>query len=169
MSDSFVTLWTVALQDPLSMVFPRQEYWSGLPFPSPGDLPNPEIEPTYPAWPPGKPMWQIRLYKNLKLLFSERLLRRWKTIHKLRENACKSHIQLKGLNPGYRKYLYTESGIQKLPKLSLKNGQVTWTVTYFTIEDNMHRKWSHEKHHYASGKANQNSMGYHCLPADLLK
>jgi len=34
---------------PLSMRFPRQEHWSGLPFPSPGDLPNPEIEPRFPA------------------------------------------------------------------------------------------------------------------------
>ena len=48
MSDS-VTLWTVALQAPLSMGFPRQEYWSGLPIPSPGDLPNPGIEPRIPA------------------------------------------------------------------------------------------------------------------------
>ena len=40
MSDSFVTPWTVAHQAPLSMGFPRQEYWSGLPFPSPGDLPD---------------------------------------------------------------------------------------------------------------------------------
>ena len=39
------TLWTVAFQAPLSMRFSRQEYWSGLPFPSPGDLPNPGIEP----------------------------------------------------------------------------------------------------------------------------
>ena len=37
-SDSFVTPWTVAQQTPLSMGFPRQEHWSGLPFPSPGDL-----------------------------------------------------------------------------------------------------------------------------------
>ena len=43
MSDSFVTPWTVAFQASLSMGFSRQEYWSGLPFPSPGDLPNPEI------------------------------------------------------------------------------------------------------------------------------
>ena len=42
------TLWTVA-QAPLSMGFPRQEYWSGLPFPSLGDLPDPGIEPEYPA------------------------------------------------------------------------------------------------------------------------
>ena len=39
------TLWTVALQTPLSMGFSRQEYWSGLPCPSPGNLPNPGIEP----------------------------------------------------------------------------------------------------------------------------
>ena len=45
----FVTPWTVAYQAPLSMEFSRQEYWSGLPFPSPGDLPNPEIEPRSPA------------------------------------------------------------------------------------------------------------------------
>ena len=41
--------WTVAHQAPLSMRFSRQEYWSGLPFPSPGDLPNPGIEPKSPA------------------------------------------------------------------------------------------------------------------------
>ena len=40
-----VTLWTVAPQAPLSLGFSRQEYWSGLPFPSPGDLPDPGIEP----------------------------------------------------------------------------------------------------------------------------
>ena len=61
MSNS-VTLWTVSRQVPLSMGFPRQEYWSGLPFPSPWDLPNPGIEPRSPALqadslpsePPGK-------------------------------------------------------------------------------------------------------------------
>ena len=55
-------LWTVARQAPLSMGFPRQEYWSGLPFPSPGDLPDPGIEPGSPSLqadsllsePPGK-------------------------------------------------------------------------------------------------------------------
>ena len=45
----FVTLWTVALQALLSMGFPRQEYWSGLPFPPPGDLPYLEIKPMSPA------------------------------------------------------------------------------------------------------------------------
>ena len=41
----FATPWTVAHQAPLSMGFPRQEYWNGLPFPSPGDIPDPGIEP----------------------------------------------------------------------------------------------------------------------------
>ena len=45
----FATLWTVAYQAPLSMGFARQEYRSGLPFPPPGDLPNPGIEPGSPA------------------------------------------------------------------------------------------------------------------------
>ena len=46
----FETLWIAACQTPLSMGFSRQEYWSGLPFPAPGDLPNPGIEPVSPAW-----------------------------------------------------------------------------------------------------------------------
>ena len=45
----FVTLWTVAPKAPLFTGFPRQEHWSGLPFPSPRDLPDPGIEPTSPA------------------------------------------------------------------------------------------------------------------------
>ena len=60
--DSFVTLRNVLCQAPLSMGFSRQEYWSGLPFPSPQNLPKQEIEPTSPALtggffttvPPGK-------------------------------------------------------------------------------------------------------------------
>ena len=59
----FATLWTIAHQAPLSMGFPRQEYWSGLPLPSPGDLPNPGVEPMsltlagrfFATEPPGKP------------------------------------------------------------------------------------------------------------------
>ena len=64
MSNSSVTPWTVACQAPQSMGFPKQEYWSGLPFSSPGDLPDPGIKPASPALaggffttePPGKPM-----------------------------------------------------------------------------------------------------------------
>ena len=54
----FVTPWTVAPQAPPSMEFSRQEYWSGLPFPSPGDLPDPGTEPgsdALPSEPPGNP------------------------------------------------------------------------------------------------------------------
>ena len=47
---TLVTPWTVARQAPLSMEFSRQEYWSGLPFPSPGDFPDPGIEPGSPAF-----------------------------------------------------------------------------------------------------------------------
>ena len=58
----FATPWTIAYQAPRSMEFSRQQYWSGLPFPSPRDLPNPGIEPqspmlqadTLPSEPPGK-------------------------------------------------------------------------------------------------------------------
>ena len=65
----FATLWTVAHQAPPSLGFSRQEYWSGLPFPSPWDLPDPGIEPRSPALqadtltsePPGKQQ-QIRTY-----------------------------------------------------------------------------------------------------------
>ena len=63
MSDSLLILWAVAFQAPLAMGFPRQEYWNGLPFPSPGDPPDPGIDPASPALagrfftaePPGKP------------------------------------------------------------------------------------------------------------------
>ena len=47
----FVTLWTIAHQAPLSMGFSRQEYYSGLPCPPAGNLPNPGIEPTSPVSP----------------------------------------------------------------------------------------------------------------------
>ena len=75
MSDS-ATPWTVAYQAPLSMGFSRQEYWSGLPFPSPGDLPSPGIEPVSPALagrffttvPPGK---QPRYIWNLIYCFEK--------------------------------------------------------------------------------------------------
>ena len=67
----FATPWTVAHQAPLSMGFPRQEYWNGLPFLSPGHLPDPSIEPSslvspvlagrfFTTEPPGKPnSWKM--------------------------------------------------------------------------------------------------------------
>ena len=76
----FVTPWTVAYQAPPSMGFSRQEYWSGLPFPSPGDLPDPGIEPGSPAFqadaltsePPGKPRVPEEVF--LSHVFSNHLL-----------------------------------------------------------------------------------------------
>ena len=73
----FATPWTVAHQAPLSLGFPRQEEWSGLPVPSPGDLPDSGIKPTslglaggfFTGEPPGKPNLSI-VWKN------------WKTIEK---------------------------------------------------------------------------------------
>ena len=52
----FVILWSIDHQAPLSMRFSKQEYWSGLPFPSPGDLPDPGFEPISPA-PPALAGW----------------------------------------------------------------------------------------------------------------
>ena len=70
-----LTPWTVAHQDPLSMEFSRQEYWSGLPFPSLGDLLDPGIEPWSPALqadtlqsePPGKPFRALSYLKFRQL------------------------------------------------------------------------------------------------------
>ena len=76
MSDFSVTPRTVARQAPLSVGFPRQEHWSGLPFPSPGDLPHSGIKPTSPTlWadsllsePPGKPnLRKFAKVDNIKL------------------------------------------------------------------------------------------------------
>ena len=71
-----MTSWTVAHQAPLSMAFPRQEYWSGLPFPSPGDLPDPGVKPAslvslalagefFTTEPLGKPL--LRLHNALPI------------------------------------------------------------------------------------------------------
>ena len=67
------TPWTAAYQAPLSLGFSRREYWSGLPFPSPGELPNPRIEPRFPALqadslpsePTGKPYNGIHEYLKI--------------------------------------------------------------------------------------------------------
>ena len=73
----FPTPWTVARQASLPMAFSRQEYWSGLPFPPPGDLPNPGIKPRspaspgrfFPTEPPGKPTWhrgRTQMFERLR-------------------------------------------------------------------------------------------------------
>ena len=67
MPDS-ATPWTVACQAPLFMEFSRQDYWSGLPFPSPGDLPNPAIKHRSPALQacslPSEPPWKPTIKRH---------------------------------------------------------------------------------------------------------
>ena len=76
MSDFLVTPWTVSHQAPLSMGFSRQEYWSGLPVPAPGDLPYPGIDPRSPV----APTWADTLFptappgKTQALLILSRLI-----------------------------------------------------------------------------------------------
>ena len=77
----FATPWTVVYQAPPFMGFSRQECWSGLPFPSQGDLPHPGIDPrsptlqadTFPSEPPGKP-WAKCQSVSLRYYFTPRLL-----------------------------------------------------------------------------------------------
>ena len=77
-----VTPQTVAYEVPPSMGFPRREYWSGWPFPSPGDLPDPGIEPrspalqadAFPSKPPGKPLlidYNIDVYKQCRVSYKK--------------------------------------------------------------------------------------------------
>ena len=110
MSDS-ATPWTVARQAPLSMEFFRQEYWSGMPFPSPGDLPNPRFEPwslalqadSLPSEPPGKPQVTIRSDKSLSRVqlfatpWTVALLCRWNSLGKNTGVGC--HSLLQGIFP----------------------------------------------------------------------
>ena len=86
----FVTPWSVAREAPLSIGFSRQESWSGLPFPSPGDFPHPEIKPlssafradSLPSEPPGKPTELLKQFKyfmatgqgNLSFLLTKQMV-----------------------------------------------------------------------------------------------
>ena len=109
----FATPWTVACQAPQSMGFFKQGYWSGVPFPSPGDLPNPGIEPgsptlkahSLPSEPPGKPLTKVWGQKNIfyasrnkkkaeiVILISEKIDFQSKTVTRDKEGH---HIVIKG-------------------------------------------------------------------------
>ena len=90
MSNSFVTPWTAAHQSPLYVEFSKQEYWSGLPFPPPGDFPNPGIEPVSPASPALAGRLFIIIWDALKSTYSV------KTNKKL-ASRNKSNFQLKNI------------------------------------------------------------------------
>ena len=96
MSKYLVTPWTIALQAPLSVGFPRQEYWSGLPFPSPGDLPDPRVEPVsytagrcFTVEPPGRPPEYSRLLDK-----SDQYVWKWLSLTR----SSSSHTNKSNLN-----------------------------------------------------------------------
>ena len=90
--------WTVAHKASLAMDFSRQEYWNGLPFPSPGDLHNPRIKPRYPAFqadslpsePPGRLRTYISMFMNIyspSLKYFPHLFKNPRTLMKLTCNS----------------------------------------------------------------------------------
>ena len=87
------TPWTVAFQAPLSMGFPRQEYWSGLPFPSPGVLPDPGIKARSPVLPPGKPRTTSQIKHSKLILWVKSTLRN----HKAETRKSSTQFTLKKL------------------------------------------------------------------------
>ena len=101
----FVTPWTVAYQAPPSMGFSRQEYWSGVPFPSPGDLPNPGMEPESPEFQAdaltselhqGSPYNEIFVIK--KKNECESVLVRWMNLEPVIEWSQKGKKQISYIN-----------------------------------------------------------------------
>ena len=112
-SESFVTPWTVARQVPLSMKISRQEYWSGLPFPSSGDLPDPGIKPLFPALaggfftpePPGKEAPCLVISTTLSIV--DRHFTVWAT-REIQINICRINGQVSWLE---QEFLRTESSV----------------------------------------------------------
>ena len=97
----FATPWTIAHQALLSMNFPRQEYWSGLPCSPPGDLPDPEIEPTsfaspvlagifFTTMPPGKPQYNCDQALNQSLYVTSLVAQTVKCLPTVRETRVQS-------------------------------------------------------------------------------
>ena len=93
----FLSLWTVALQAPVSMGFSRQEYWSWLPFPPPGDLPDPGISTFLKKW--SSHVWVVILFSchrwhpglAIKILYSCTILYRVHKLQQLEQDTCMWH------------------------------------------------------------------------------
>ena len=104
---TLATPWTVARQAPLSMGFPRHEYWNGLPFPPLGDLPDLGIEPTSPALagqiftsePPGKPAIKTKQNPNFLNFFKQSLF-----------IASLWHNLMQGIGGGVGAVIHSHSG-----------------------------------------------------------
>ena len=98
----FAIPWTVVYKAPLSLEFPRQEYWNGLPFPSPGDLPNSGVEPgspalqtdTLPSEPPGKPYTAKETKNKQKAIYGMRVIFANNVTDRLISKICKQLMQL---------------------------------------------------------------------------
>ena len=102
MSDSAIP-WTVASEAPLSMGFSRQEYWRGLPFPSPGDLPDSEIEPWSPASQADSLPAELEgspFIRDLLLLFNHSVVSDSLQPHRLKPARLLSPWDSPGKNPG---------------------------------------------------------------------
>ena len=104
----FATPWTTACQAPLFMGFPRQEYWSGLPFPSPGNLPDPGTKPMSPAWQVGSsPLSHLGSPRAFGIILNASWLPWWLSS---KEPACQAGDM--GLVPGPRRPLGEGNGNQ---------------------------------------------------------
>ena len=130
----FVTPWTVAYQVPLSMGFSRQKCWSGLPFPSPGDLPDQGIEPGSPAlWaealpsePPGKPL-APKWYQSCQSAGHPHAQKHWPvpcTVH----SKCKRSSWERTLILNATRESKYEERIQDKEKVLLQNAPETLTL-----------------------------------------
>ena len=134
----FATPWTVAYQAPPSMGFSRQECWSGLPFPAPGDLPDPGIEPGSPALradalpskPQGKPWHHMRAGKISRALLESNLKMKK---HNLSNRNVKypEKLHKKTVLWTYYFFLFPKKVKVKVKSLSRVRLFVTpWTVAY---------------------------------------
>ena len=106
-----MTPWTVACRAPLSTGFPRQKYWSGLPFPSPGDLPDPEIEPESPALQADSLLTELHLiipiYRDRILVRMKVQRRQWHPTPVLLPGKSHGWRSLVGYSPWDREESYT--------------------------------------------------------------
>ena len=139
----FATPWIVAYQAPLSMGFSRQEYWSGLPFPSPGHLHNPGIEPRSPSLqanaltsgPPGKPFYMLDVCSCLNI-FSRKLFDG--SVYEIGEGngnplqcSCLENPRDQG---AWWAAVYGVSRSQtRLKQLSSSSGSSLWDIKYLSL------------------------------------
>ena len=134
----FATPWTVAYQAPLFMEFSRQEYWTGLPFPSPGDLPDPGIEPRSPALQanalPSEPQGSPNLYFSISLLLGTVLLcwiflRPFLSFQRHINSLSRSHSRYVGLSYNWQLQIQGQASLSQPEELmALESGRQPGTL-----------------------------------------